>query len=478
MTENVSSESMGKRFCGEDLKKIEDLEKKQTQFRKVVLRSRIYSEIEKKVVNVSSKDEFDNAWNEVNNEKTKFDQNHEKGCGLFSKRYQETGVAILDFMKDFSPILEIVKNFASPYGNIAFGTISVLFAVAKSKHNLEQQFGTAISGIKDRLPGLQVYEHIYNDKKELDIKLQGQIATAYKNFIEYCMLATHYYKKRAVLQWNLELQKVIQNDRVRTFQNALKLSSFSAESQLKDFKNYCDDLNSNEQLNMQYLQQMRGDELQSFKAASEYQAWRVSEESQLLVLWGYNNPSIYQEVECWLSPVATSTINELSQNSFLAYNIVGNEKFAHEIVSVILLQLLRIRSERLNDESQYLELHSDLEEYRLLWNEGERSIENEKAMLAVLQKMAARIASFFNPSETVYIIIDRVDQCSHRKSGTTLNHRKALLDVLVNMVDAASCKLKILAVVNGHDWNLRGYDLDSRKGKRVVIYDAEQELKS
>ncbi|KAF7936396.1 uncharacterized protein EAE98_002615 [Botrytis deweyae] len=157
-----------------------------------VLRSKRYFKIEKEAVNISSKDRFDSVWNQVNHEKTRFDENYEKGCGLISKKCQDTSVAMQDFMKKFAPILEIIKTFASPYGTVAFGTISILFV---SKHELEQQVGSTISAIKDRLPGLQVYQHIYTDKKELDVKLQGQIVMAYQEFIEYCILATRYYKK-------------------------------------------------------------------------------------------------------------------------------------------------------------------------------------------------------------------------------------------------------------------------------------------
>ncbi|KAF7936397.1 uncharacterized protein EAE98_002616 [Botrytis deweyae] len=222
---------------------------------------------------------------------------------------------------------------------------------------------------------------------------------------------------------------------------------------------------------MHYLQHMQGEELRSFKAGFEYQAWKVSEEAQILLLWGYNNNSILQEVECWLSPIATSTIHELSQNGcYLAYDIVIDGKRAHEVLSLILLQLLRFKSDTLNDENQYSELSGDLETYRLFGGEGKHSNENSEAELNVLQNIAARIIGFFEPSEIVYIVIDRVDRCSRNPP----NHRKALLDALVKMVEAADCKLKVLTVINGYDWDSRYYDLENRRGKRCVM---EQALK-
>jgi len=59
---------------------------------------------------------------------------------------------------------------------------------------MEERLASAISAIKDRLPGLKLYQHIYNDNHELDMRLQAQIVSAYQGFIEFCIAATKYYK--------------------------------------------------------------------------------------------------------------------------------------------------------------------------------------------------------------------------------------------------------------------------------------------
>jgi len=48
---------------------------------------------------------------------------------LCSRNYQGAAVMIRSFVKDFSPIIDVVKDFAAPYGGMAVGTISVLFVV-------------------------------------------------------------------------------------------------------------------------------------------------------------------------------------------------------------------------------------------------------------------------------------------------------------------------------------------------------------
>lgn len=88
-----------------------------------------FTEIEKAAINFNTPAEFTSFWQQATDAKKGFDEGHAKGCGLCSKSYQTSAVAVLDFMNDFSPIIEIVKDFAAPYGGMALGTISVLFTV-------------------------------------------------------------------------------------------------------------------------------------------------------------------------------------------------------------------------------------------------------------------------------------------------------------------------------------------------------------
>ena len=113
-------------------KTIKSLENEQSKFKKLVATSKDYSEAEKAVINFDTVAQFDAFWQKTNDAKEEFDQSHERGCGLCSKSYQSSAVVIRSFMKDFSPIIDIVKDFAAPYGGMAVGTISVLFAVGLS----------------------------------------------------------------------------------------------------------------------------------------------------------------------------------------------------------------------------------------------------------------------------------------------------------------------------------------------------------
>ena len=59
---------------------------------------------------------------------------------------------------------------------------------------MEECLASAIVAIKDRLPGLKMYHHIYNENHELDKQLQTRIVSAYQGFIEFCIEASKYYK--------------------------------------------------------------------------------------------------------------------------------------------------------------------------------------------------------------------------------------------------------------------------------------------
>jgi hypothetical protein len=41
---------------------------------------------------------------------------------------------------------------------------------------------------------MKLYQHIYNDDHELDIRLQAKIVSAYESFIEFSIATTKYYK--------------------------------------------------------------------------------------------------------------------------------------------------------------------------------------------------------------------------------------------------------------------------------------------
>ena len=63
---------------------------------------------------------------------------------------------------------------------------------------MEKSLALTISSFQERLPGLNLYQHIYNQDDELDIALQGHIVSAYLGFMSFCIKATKYYKNTGI----------------------------------------------------------------------------------------------------------------------------------------------------------------------------------------------------------------------------------------------------------------------------------------
>ena len=92
--------------------------------------SAAFSDYEKAALKVDSADAFVEYWQDTISAKTQFDHSHEKGCGLWVKRYQSSADLVLPFIQDFSPIVQIVKDLGAPYGGAAVGVVSLLFTVS------------------------------------------------------------------------------------------------------------------------------------------------------------------------------------------------------------------------------------------------------------------------------------------------------------------------------------------------------------
>lgn len=69
---------------------------------------------------------------------------------------------------------------------------------------MQQQIGITLRDIQDRLPGVKMYQHIYNDDDtELGQQLQSKIVDAYERFIVFCIEASEFYSSRALSQYPL-----------------------------------------------------------------------------------------------------------------------------------------------------------------------------------------------------------------------------------------------------------------------------------
>ncbi|KAJ6443245.1 LIM domain-containing protein [Purpureocillium lavendulum] len=208
MSENGSGSKGGKKFSPANMDKLGQSEQKQSQLRERTSGSRAFTQSEQAALQITSKDAFKDFWDSALTAKAAFDAEHERGARRLAKGAANLATSAHDFLRDVSPMVDIVKDFGAPYGGMAIGTICFLFAVrskppnnthtqrqqvAKNRTAMESDINATLLHIQDRLPGVRMYQHIYSDDGELDQLLQSKIVDAYETFMDFCIAAINFY---------------------------------------------------------------------------------------------------------------------------------------------------------------------------------------------------------------------------------------------------------------------------------------------
>ena len=79
---------------------------------------------------MSSEAAANHFWQTAFSAKGNFDASREHGISKVSKETTSLAATAYDLLRDFSPMVEVVKDFGSPFGNVAIGTLCCLFAVS------------------------------------------------------------------------------------------------------------------------------------------------------------------------------------------------------------------------------------------------------------------------------------------------------------------------------------------------------------
>jgi len=104
---------------------------KEVELRKWLGTRKDFTEEEKGALKCQTYKEFAQYWSKVaDKEQQDLDKRHQRGWAKWSHGYQSFGSAVMGFMKDWEPIINIVKGFGGAYGDMAVGTISVVFVVS------------------------------------------------------------------------------------------------------------------------------------------------------------------------------------------------------------------------------------------------------------------------------------------------------------------------------------------------------------
>ncbi|RSL52150.1 hypothetical protein CEP54_011057 [Fusarium duplospermum] len=556
MKENVVE--VVRAFSSKDMDKLQRSDQRQKHLREDVKLGRKFTKEEQSALEIDSKEAFEAFWQTTLGGKVDFDAAHEHGVGRASKRANSLAASAYTILQDMSPMVEIVKNFGSPYGSMAIGTICFVFAVSKNRVRMEEQINSTFLNIQDRLPGVNMYRHIYNEEHELDQLLQSKIVDAYDGFINFCMAALEFYtapryrrmlwaltstgkldeevarvqesivgvrlvcedllnKNVNVVKTRLEevrnqnigkpicgpkhkmdrrgtnsvsigdLQRQLtelQNDRdldkLEEVRSLLRIEAPSDEVLFAQLRNHQSNVAAEFQPDYSFSEKTPSERLSMVKDDKAYKEWLSSQRSGMFILSGENH--VNGATHCWVSPVALDLIEELvrepdTNNANLdpcVFYLLGQRdtnETCSDVLTFLIIKLLAKNKAALHHEEKFAELRSDFQAYLRL-AESHKASEHE--VQRGLDKVTLRVVNMFGQNRTIWIVLDRVDQCKlgpRQRSASQRRGGPTLLRSMVHLVEQAVPRVKVLAVVNKADWPVEDQvdELDQQRKESVVI---------
>ncbi|KAI0965836.1 hypothetical protein F4678DRAFT_451400 [Xylaria arbuscula] len=475
---------------------------------------------------VNSKERFEEFWKETFAAKGNFDLRHNHGISKIAGKATELTRSASAVWSDLTPILDLVSDVGGPYAGIAIGTIAFMFTVARNRENMETQICATLGSIRDRLPGFDIYQQIYQDNGARHERLRSAIINAYGCFVRFCIATVKFYTMNSVSRWlraaghsrsldievsgvkqaivdvrliceellseNIadvkhlneeqskqitslvkqveELQVGHDNQKLDRIGGSLKLDPHSPETELANLERHRRNVEAEFKSAYPHQQQ----HLVSIKNEQKFQSWYASADSRILLLVGRNR--VRQAKNCWLSPLVLDFISESERSGdpyvfYLLGNQPTDDTFQHTASSLI-FRLLSMNRDILRDKKQYAELQAELQSYESADRDGSEL----RILEELLRKVALRVLNMFHSSKTVWIVLDRLDQCRGTQSRNA--DRKALLKLLVKLVEDKSLRVRVqvLAVVNGVDWMPEEHhdELNQTKDDSVVFWPLEQ----
>ena len=210
-------------------------------------------------------------------------------------------------------------------------------------------------------------------------------------------------------------------------------------------------------------EQMSSNRIKDFCRGSTFTDWETSGRSAMLMLVGFTNPSISESKHyCWVSPLALDLLDRLESRDgpvpHASYLFPWRrQKSVHIALPVVLLQLLRHERQQLGSPEQREGLLADIYAHAALAlpAAGDEKVEAQKIELQkmeALERLAIRVVRLMKPQETVYLVLDRVDQCWDEDHGD-------LMRILTRMIGLAACHLKILAIADTTTWTTKDRDI-------------------
>ncbi|CAO2653297.1 Nn.00g027080.m01.CDS01 [Neocucurbitaria sp. VM-36] len=399
------------------------------------------------------------------------------------------------FLTSYSGIVEIVKSADSQFGGLAWGTLSVFLSVAVLKQEREDEINRAILEFSRHCPRLRILKEIYPDED-----LQRHIAEMYTSVIQFARSATLFYQRgslRRIVSSSNPREKVSETIQViqtglvnirRDCEALMQQRVYELSKQAESLKEELARVNrslerTDHDRNVKHMTKLRerlqipnGLSTSSFSyrsllASAVFQQqsrgatyptvltnnkleedavvnrWLQDIDTGILFLSGKNAAWVNQTTLNWLSQASVLMMERFrEEGKYMAYVFCQTKSLLAEkdkplIRSVFAYLALQLLEKRAIDRQR---IDSDIESTISgdHWNS-----DDEYDTIQAGTRLINKALHTFGNDETVYLVIDRVDQC--RWPHDTEMMRLGVCDVLdslLSLVLTAPCKLKILVV--------------------------------
>ncbi|KAF1949694.1 hypothetical protein CC80DRAFT_579665 [Byssothecium circinans] len=418
------------------------------------------------------------------------------GWRNWANKYQTFGAGVMGLLRDWEPIIDVVKRSGGPYGELFFGTVSILFIVAEVKSVSEGYLSAALMEIKDAMLGFALYGEIFSQSDALEKDLQEKMVEAYTAFVTMAVDATKYFKasgkgrcfkamrecrrfeeqteniKTSIARIRLRCNDLMSRniDDIKRSNECLmvelnrlhrrfdeeKLASITRvwevpyqspteRTRLLDL--YRNELQSAFSDDVEHFYSIGDRKRAEFERSESFTTWEATTKSAFLVLVGFPEYSVVeQQQHCWISPIAIDFINDCKASTkYHAYHILPSKgrTSLKTIMLSLLSQILPLQCEKFRDSTTCRNIE---ESYAKIARSHDRC--DMKALDESLGSLGLHILELFSPSDSITVILDRVDRCEE-------DDRVALLRILAQLAQAVKCTFKVFVVIRGSDWSFQ-----------------------
>ncbi|KAH7033535.1 uncharacterized protein B0I36DRAFT_110300 [Microdochium trichocladiopsis] len=477
----------------------------------MIKKSSQFTAEEKATLQVDTQEAFEDFWRDTLTTKKSFDDRRSPN-GVQSK-VNTFAMSAQDLFHSMAPLVDSLKDAGVPYVGIVLGTLSFFFLIVRNRFGIEEKIVSTLLIIQRRLPGIRMYQDIYDGDHELDHDLRSQLVEAYHRFSEFCITSTRFYARGKLSRWFASLKRPssvdeaaahveqavtnvrllceeLLNKRVHQMSrtmDAMKVLAERKQNEINELKMSIQALQEEKDLSkLEHIRvalnapvtsaQQALDEIATVRSEldhelrhmptvsldavenhAEFLQWQTSSHSQILVFATHNH--VLSALHCWVTPAVLNYFATLSAGPDVAVHYLfgntGKDETFNDVVSRLAYQLVSKNKSIRRDERLWAKLQLSISRYQSVRDKALlRATGVPSDLVDEAKTLLEAILDTFDKGTTVRVLIDRANDCHNVHSRHA--HRNALMRTLVQLVEEGTLKivLKVLVTVNAAGWRI------------------------